>query len=321
MRDIVTCFSENAVNVSRSSISCSSYSNNACISPSDIVPSTQNSISSVYKLVLSTLKQILVTVTWCRSHSNQGLAITFDDEDPPPFRLNTNSRFFRKKKGTKILEPSSSLSSKVEILWDLSNAKYESGPEPVQGFHVVIVIDSEIGLVLGDTAEETVVSKRLDFRSNNINAALAKVSLLSRREHCSGNTLYTTKAQFCNTGTWHDVMIRCSVEKENEGLFKSPVLCVCIDRKTVIRVKRLQWNFRGNQTIFVDGLLVDLLWDVHDWFFSPSSSSSSSSSGYAVFMFRTRSGMDSRLWLEEKNAQKDKDRVEFSLLIYACKTT
>jgi len=201
-------------------------------------------------------------------------------------------------------------------LWDLSNAKYESGPEPVQGFHVVIIIDSEIGLVLGDTAEETVVSKRRDFRSNNINInkALAKVSLLSRREHCSGNTLYTTKAQFSDTGTWHDVMIRCGVEKENEGLFKSPVLCVCIDKKTVIRVKRLQWNFRGNQTIFVDGLLVDLLWDVHDWFFNPSS-------GYAVFMFRTRSGMDSRLWLEEKNAHKDKDRVEFSLLIYACKTT
>ncbi|KAL9296845.1 hypothetical protein ACSQ67_022741 [Phaseolus vulgaris] len=291
MRDIVTCFSENAVNVSHSSISCSSYSNNACISPSDIVPSTQNSVSSVYKLVLSTLKQILVTVTWCRSHSNQGLAITFNEEDPPPFRLNTNSRFFRKKKGTKILEPSSFLSSKVEISWDLSNAKYESKVPNL-------------------------------FKAFTLSSSLTRklVSLLSRREHCSGNTLYTTKAQFCDTGTWHDVMIRCSVEKENEGMFKSPVLCVCIDKKTVIRVKRLQWNFRGNQTIFVDGLLVDLLWDVHDWFFSPSSSSSSSS-GYAVFMFRTRSGMDSRLWLEEKNAQKDKDRVEFSLLIYACKTT
>jgi hypothetical protein len=59
------------------------------------------------------------------------------------------------------------------------------------------------------------------------------------------------------------------------------------------RVKRLQWNFKGNQTIFVDNLLVDLMWDVHDWFFNPASR-------YAVFMFRTRNGLDSRLWLEEK---------------------
>ena len=64
----------------------------------------------------------------------------------------------------------------------------------------------------------------------------------------------------------------------------------------------------------MDGLLVDLLWDVHDWFFNPNS-------GNAVFMFRTRSGMDSRLWLEEKLVERDQqERVEFSLLIYAFKS-
>ncbi|KAI9128322.1 hypothetical protein K1719_001315 [Acacia pycnantha] len=36
---------------------------------------------------------------------------------------------------------------------------------------------------------------------------------------------------------------------------------------------------------------------------------------------RTRSGMDSRLWLENKMAQKEKDGVEFVLLIYAYKRT
>ncbi|KAG4968569.1 hypothetical protein AAZX31_12G171600 [Glycine max] len=299
MSDMISCFNENAVNVSHSS--CSSYSNNACISPS-VTPSTQNSVSSVYKTTLSNQKQLLITVTWCKSHSNQGLNVTFGEENnnplAPSFRLNTNSRFFRKKKGSKMLE---SEDSKVEVFWDLSKAKYDTGPEPVEGFYVAILVDAEIGLILGED-----VAKKFKTRT-----LLGNVSLLSRREHCSGNAVYATKAQFCDTGTWHDILIRCS--GENEGL-KAPVLSVCIDKKTVIRVKRLQWNFRGNQTIFVDGLLVDLLWDVHNWFFNPAS-------GNAVFMFRTRSGLDSRLWLEEKIAQKDKDRVEFSLLIYAYKNT
>jgi hypothetical protein len=307
MRDKFSCFSENSINVSN--YSCSSYSNNPCISQNIVSPSIQNSISSVYKLVLSTLKQILITVTWCKNHSNQGLSISFGDDDPsnvPTFRLNTNSRFFRKKKGSKLLDFDD---SKVNVLWDLSNAKYETGPEPIEGFYVVVIVDSEIGLILGDS--ETVTKKIKD------NVPIAKISLLSRREHCSGNTLYSTKAQFCDSGNFHDVLIKCSVENEGFNNNKSAVLCVNIDKKNVIRVKRLQWNFRGNQTIFVDGLLVDLLWDVHDWFFNPVS-------GYAVFMFRTRSGLDSRLWLEEKQQHshnKDKDRVEFSFFIYACKSS
>lgn len=192
--------------------------------------------------------------------------------------------------------------SSIEVLWDLSNAKYDTGPEPVDGFYVLVMVDSEIGLILGDMAEEAATKK---FKTT-----AADVSLISRREHCSGNNLYSTKAQFSDTGIAHDIVIRCS--GETEGV-RTPVLSVIIDKKTVIRVKRLQWNFRGNQTIFVDNLLVDLMWDVHDWFFNPAS-------GYAVFMFRTRSGLDSRLWLEEKLVQKDQERLEFSLLIYACKS-
>ncbi|KAI5388844.1 hypothetical protein KIW84_074486 [Lathyrus oleraceus] len=312
MRDLVSCFSENSINISNPS--CSSYSSNTCITPNTLSPSIQTSISSIYKLVLSTLKQILITVTWCKNHSNQGLTIAFNNQDPsilPPFRLNTNSRFFRKKKGSKLIDFED---SKITVLWDLSNAKYETAPEPVEGYYVVVVIDSEIGLILGDS--ETITKRMKE------NVSMAKITLLSRREHCagcSGNTMYSTKAQFCDGGSFHEVMIKCSVEKEGSFNSKSsssssssssPVLCVNIDKKNVIRVKRLQWNFRGNQTIFVDGLLVDLLWDVHDWFFN-------SVSGGAVFMFRTRSGLDSRLWLEEKNSQKDKDKIEFSFFIYA----
>ncbi|KAI5425585.1 hypothetical protein KIW84_031410, partial [Lathyrus oleraceus] len=105
----------------------------------------------------------------------------------------------------------------------------------------------------------------------------------------------------------------CGVEDGS----KSHSLCLFMDKKMVFQVKRLKWNFRGNQTIFVDGLVVDMMWDLHDWIFNHHSNDSVS----CVFMFRTRSGLDSRLWLEEKNLQKEKeqDRIGFSLLICGCK--
>jgi hypothetical protein len=309
--NIISCFSENAINVSHSS-SCSSYSisNKSCISQ-NLTPSTQNSVSSIYKTILSNKKQIFITITWCKSQSNQGLTIIFNEDDPLPSRtfiLNTNSRLFRKKKGSKFMEMEHFHDSKVEIFWDLSNARYETSPEPIDGFYVAILVDSEIGLILGDNISEENLTKKLKKK-----ALLAKVSLFSRSEYFSGNTLYfSTKAKFCESGNLHDILIKCS--DENEGFNKSHVLNVFIDKKIVISVKRLKWNFRGNQTIFVDGLLVDLLWDVHNWFFK-------GVYGNAVFMFRTRSGLDSRLWLEEKLEVKDKESVEFSLLIYACKIT
>ncbi|KAK6926651.1 Protein of unknown function DUF868, plant [Dillenia turbinata] len=292
---MASCFSEYAVKISDTSCSSYAIANHACITPS-LIPSTQYAVTCVYKIILFSQNKLLVTVTWSKNNMSQGLSIGFgDDPSSSAFKLNASSGLFRKKKGNRVFE---SNNLKIEVFWDLSAAKYESGPEPIDGFYVFVVIDSEVGLFLGDMAKEA-VSKKL---KNGISAA--KFSIVSRREHFSGNSLYSTKAQFCDTGIPHDIMIKCS--GEDEGL-KYPSLSVCIDKKKVMRVKRLQWNFRGNQTIFVDGLLIDLMWDVHDWFYNPAS-------GYAVFMFRPRSGLDSRLWLEEKSAQKDLDGAEFSLL-------
>ncbi|CAK9150523.1 unnamed protein product [Ilex paraguariensis] len=191
--------------------------------------------------------------------------------------------------------------SKFEIIWDFSAAKYSAGPEPIVGYFVLIMVDSELGLALGDMSEEASAKKL------KLGTKIAKFSLVSRQENILGKALYSTKAQFCDNGAVHEILIRC--RGENEGQ-KHPALSVCIDKKTVILVKRLQWNFRGNQTIFVDGLMVDLMWDVHDWFFN-------SALGYTVFMFRTRSGMDSRWWWQEQVMQKDQEKVEFS---FACKS-
>lgn len=141
--------------------------------------------------------------------------------------------------------------------------------------------------------------------------------LVSRREYISGSALYATKARFREGGVLHDVLIHCGGEKGNDD---EMVLSVCVDKKIVVRVKRLRWNFRGNQMVFVDGLLVDMMWDVHDWFFG-----GGLTDAFGVFMFRRRSGTESRLWLEEKvmgrkEVQEEEKEKEFSLVIYACKT-
>ncbi|XP_010417926.1 PREDICTED: uncharacterized protein LOC104703590 [Camelina sativa] len=332
MRDLVSCFSENSINVthplslslsSPSSSSCSKYTtNNVCISPSSLIPSTQTTITSIYRIALSK-HHLIIKVTWCNPHNNNGLSISVSsaDQNPStPLKLNTSSRFFRKKKGNKSVD---SDLGRIEVFWDLSSAKYDSnlcGPEPINGFYVIVLVDAQLGLLLGDTSEETLRKKGF---SGDIGFDF---SLVSRQEHFTGNnTFYSTKARFVETGDSHEIVIRCN--KETEGLKQSshhyPVLSVCIDKKTVIKVKRLQWNFRGNQTIFVDGLLVDLMWDVHDWFFSNPGGGAACGGGRAVFMFRTRNGLDSsRLWLEEKMVKKDdeQDKLDFSLLIYACKT-
>uniref|UniRef100_A0A5B7BVL7 DUF868 domain-containing protein n=1 Tax=Davidia involucrata TaxID=16924 RepID=A0A5B7BVL7_DAVIN len=296
MRNIATCYSEHAIKVSDSY--CSGPSNQAYLSP-NLIPSIQNAVTCIYKTKLSTKKQFLITLTWCNLIA-QGFTIGISDDPSFPLKFNTNSRHLRKIKGTKAFE---SCNSKIEVFWDLSAAKYDAGPEPVNGFYLVVLVDSELSLLLGDMDEELDVKKFI----TDITDTDAKFLLVSRSEHFSGNTLYSTKAQFCDTGTCHDILIKFIGEEK--GITRNSVLTVCIDNKNVIQVKRLQWNFRGNQTIFVDGVLVDLMWDVHDWFFNPAS-------GCAVFMFRTRSGLDSRLWLEEKEQER---RVGFSLLICACK--
>ncbi|XAR69707.1 hypothetical protein NMG60_11001408 [Bertholletia excelsa] len=286
MRNIATCYSEHAIKVSDSYCSGPSGQNFLC---PDLIPSVQDAVTCTYRTKLSSRRQLFLKLTWL---TGQGFVLSLSDDPSCPSKFNSNSHQFQKPKGTEEFE---SFNSRIEVHWDLSRAKYEGGPEPITGFHLAALIDSEPGLVLGDM----------------VHVPPLKFSLVSRTEHFSGRAMYSTKAQFSDTGTSHDIVIKWIEEEKGS---KGSVLSVCIDNKSVMQVKRLQWNFRGNQVIFVDGLLVDLMWDVHDWFFNPSS-------GYAVFMFRTRSGLDSRLWLEEKNlGYKDLEKLGFSLLIRACKS-
>ncbi|MQM14973.1 hypothetical protein Taro_047909 [Colocasia esculenta] len=271
-----------------------------------------SAVTCLYRTRLSTQKELLVRVTWSKSLLGQGLSVGVDHcsspQHPPQKTAGaTNSMLLRKKKGNHTF-----LSGEIEVglHWDISAAKYGFGPEPVEGFYLVVTVEAEVALVLGDISREHI--KGLEGGSGGL--PVAEFSLVSRREQVLGGTPYATKARFGDNGRDHEILIRCKGGEGGVGGSRDAELSVSIDRKKVVQVRRLRWNFRGNQTIFVDGLPVDMMWDVHDWWFSDTS-------GRAAFMFRTRSALESRLWLEEELLHREQGgKSGFSLLIHAFKS-
>lgn len=296
MRSITSCYNEHAVRVYDSY--CSRPSSQAYLCPK-LSPSASSpdSVTCIYKVTLSTQTQPLVTLTWTKKLTGQGFTISITTDSNSSSKSNAHPQQMRKNKGAEIFQ---SCNFKVRVLWDLSAARYDRGPEPVSGFFVVVLMDSEVGLHIGDRDEE--LSNMKDLKAGK---SMAKFSMVSRSEVFGSRAIYSTKAQFSEAGTAHDLLIKCDAEEEG---CKGDALCVYIDKKKILQVKRLKWNFRGNQAVFVDGLVVDMMWDVHDWVFKPKAAS-------AVFMFRTRSGANNRLWLEEKLLEKQ--TIGFSFFIYA----
>lgn len=303
MRSIATCYSEHAIKVSDSY--CSGPSSQAYLI-SNLTPSIPHEVTCIYKAELSTGKQLLVTLTWSNNLTGRGFAINFGENPSKSNQSKLSSSYKQRLEKNKGIKTIQFYNFEVEVFWDTSTAEYDKRPEPINGYYVIVLVDSELGLVLGDKDDD------LDVKKTKTGISKAKFSLVCRSEHFSGIAVCSTKAKFCDTGIAHDIVIKCGGEYQGS---KSSVLSVFIDTKVVFRVKRLRWNFRGNQAIFLDGSLVDMMWDVHDWVFNPTS-------GYAIFMFRTRSGLHSRLWLEEKILEhKGQERAEFSLLICACKNS
>ncbi|CAG7874428.1 unnamed protein product [Brassica rapa] len=310
MRGIVACYSEHAINVSDAY--CSGPSNHSYLSPT-LPPSIPDTITTTYKTNLpSSDKPVSVSLTW-----SDNLTVVISTQ------TKSYSVSLKKPKGSRN-STSSSGSLNAEILWDLTEAEYDNnGPEPTRRFSVAVVVNSEITLRVGDVRDTS------SWR-------------VSRTERFSGTCWLSTKAKFSDAGAKHEIQIQCGGGGGGSGgeegylwkLKRPETMSVWVHKKKVFEVKKLKWNFRGNQTMFFDGMLIDMMWDLHDWFFrepaslsstssSSSSSASSSSPPCAVFMFRRRSGLDSRLWLEEDEEENKKIGVReaksFSLVICVSK--
>lgn len=254
MKDFPSCFGENGVQVADSSSSNGSKT-------------AQNLVTCVYQCRIRG-RSCLITVTWSKNLMGQGLSVGIDDNSSNQClcKVEIKPWVFSKRRGCKSLE---ACSCKIDVYWDLSSAKFGFGPEPLEGFYVGVVADRQMVLLLGDLRKEALKkTNAAPFSSNSV--------LVAKKEHVFGKKLYSTKAVFCDNGPIHDVVIECDTTSISD-----PCLIIRIDRKTVMQVKRLRWKFRGNHTILVDGLAVEVFWDVHNWLFGTSLASN------AVFMFRT----------------------------------
>ncbi|KAF5191782.1 Duf868 family protein [Thalictrum thalictroides] len=215
----------------------------------------------------------LTALTWCKNIFGRALHIDlhFDQDElnvsssssSSSFHLHLKPFLFWRKHGVKRFD-SKNTQRVIEIYWDLTKAKFFSSPEPQSCFYVAVVVDGEMILIVGDLKKEAYE------RTNAIKLEKTQ-SLVLRREHVFGNKLYTTKARF--GGKIRDISIDCSISDE-------PKLCFSVDNEIVLQIKRLKWKFRGNEKIEVDGVSIQVSWDVFNWLFEDSDD------GHAVFMFR-----------------------------------
>ncbi|GFY92021.1 hypothetical protein Acr_08g0004170 [Actinidia rufa] len=258
-----SCFGENGVQV-------------ADFSSSSTNRTAQNLVTCVYQCRLRGRSR-LITVTWSKNLMGQGLSVGIDDNSNQCLcKVDIKPWLFSKKKGSKSLEVDS---SKIDIYWDLSSAKFGSGPQPLEGFYLGVVSNRQMILLLGDMRKEA-------FKKTGATPVPSNSVFVAKREHVFGKKIFSTKAQFCDNGPLHDLTIECDT-----GGINDPCLLIRVDTKTVMQVKRLRWKFRGNHTILVDGLAVEVFWDVHSWLFC-------SALGNAVFMFKTSLSAE-KLWASQ----------------------
>ena len=117
---------------------------------------------------------------------------------------------------------------------------------------------------------------------------------MSRREQLrgAGAAAHATRCRFREGGDEHEVAVRaCGGRGGVEGEVR-----VSIDGEEVAGVRRVGWGFRGNRAaVLGDGEVVDVMWDVHDWWFGRGGAG-------AQFMVRSRVEKEGRLWMADQPA-------------------
>lgn len=280
----------------------------------------QAATTSVYRAALSSGKEVLVRVTWTRSAAGEaGVAVAFDFDDsgggggsdapkPSPARTRPPVLLLHKRRGSRSLVTGAGTA--VGVHWDTADAKYpsSSSPEPERDYCLAVVADAELALLLGAGGAARELSRRLGFAVAP-GARAAPALLVSRREQlrcaAAGAAAHVTRCRFREGGDEHEVAVHACRGGEGE-------LRVTIDGEKVTEVRRVGWGFRGNRAaVLPDGKVVDVMWDVHDWWFGGRGGGSAGSG--AQFMVKARTEKEGRLWMADDTAATEQSPGGFFL--------
>ncbi|CAL9748882.1 unnamed protein product [Musa acuminata subsp. burmannicoides] len=231
-------------------------------------PTPQCSVISIYRAMVGGVPRN-VTVVWTKNLMNHSLSVSIDKsngESPLTCKVDLKPwPFWSKLKGSKSFDDDS---ERLDVFWNLRSAKFSDGPEPLENYYVALVCGEEVVMLLGDL-------KKKAYRKTRSRPSLEDVTLLSKKENVFGKKCFSSRVKFDDRKKEHDIIVVNSISGH-----KDPEMWISIDGIVLIHVSNLQWKFRGNETVWVEQVPVQVFWDVHGWLFR------GPGSGHALFIFK-----------------------------------
>ncbi|XP_074296562.1 uncharacterized protein LOC141626863 [Silene latifolia] len=217
-----------------------------------------------------------VGVMWSKNLMNISFNIAVDGFEGDPINQTTckvdlKSWHFWGRKGYKSfeIEINNQEQHQLFVYWDLRAAKFAgTSPEPCSDYYLALVSDEEVVLLLGDY-------KKKAYKRTKKRPALIDAVQYLKKEIVYAKKSFATRARFVEGKAEHEVVVESSVIGP-----KDPEMWISIDGIILIHVNNLQWKFRGNETVVVNKIPIQVFWDVHAWIFC------SPGSGYGLFVFK-----------------------------------
>lgn len=234
----------------------------------------QNLVTCVHRAKIAGLYHT-ITLTWTKSFMKYILFVTVEniseENNCCTCKIELSTWQFWAKKGLKSFKVDK---KRIDVFWDFRSAKFSSSPEPVSDYYVALVSDGEVVLLIGDQKKEAF--KRMKSKSK---ASLVDSRLLNKKENVVGKKCFGARSLLGNGKKEHDIHIETSFSANYD-----PQMWIVIDQTVVVQVMNLHWRFRGNETVIVDDMPVQIFWDVYDWLFN------GSGTGQGMFIFRQGGG-------------------------------